>query len=251
MNCSIRIKIKLISQNRVEEPCQRIREYSILVHGQCKVMTKLRQKSNGNVIFDIMNEPNGIDAGVVAQLVCFHFYCCWIHLLILHPRTKRPLTVSVPLALLSSFSLKEHVSILGHFWHFYFIHSLVKAWTGAWTWESSGNAAAFTNIQDPQNNFAIQMHQYLDSDGSGTSDVCVSPTIGAERLQVATNWLKTNNLKGFLGEIGAGSNSACISAVQGALCAMQTSGVWIGALWWAAGPWWGDVSSCCFICHLL
>lgn len=83
------------------------------------------------------------------------------------------------------------------------------------------------------------MHQYLDSDGSGTSATCVSSTIGAERLAAATAWLKANNKKGFLGEIGAGSNDACISAVKGALCAMQQSGVWIGALWWAAGPWWG------------
>lgn len=50
------------------------------------------------------------------------------------------------------------------------------------------------------------MHQYLDSDGSGTSPTCVSPTIGAERLQAATQWLQQNNLKGFLGEIGTGSN---------------------------------------------
>lgn len=27
---------------------------------------------------------------------------------------------------------------------------------------------------------------------------------------------------------------------------MQQSGVWLGALWWAAGPWWGDVSTRCF-----
>ena len=107
------------------------------------------------------------------------------------------------------------------------------------------------------------MHQYLDSDGSGTSPTCVSSTIGAERLQAATQWLQQNNLKGFLGEIGAGSNggcnpayagrvvcsclicftaAACISAIQGALCEMQQSGVWLGALWWAAGPWWGTVS---------
>ena len=84
------------------------------------------------------------------------------------------------------------------------------------------------------------MHQYLDSDGSGTSETCVSSTIGAERLQAATAWLKQHNLKGLLGEIGAGSNAACITAVQGALCEMQQSGVWLGALWWAAGPWWGD-----------
>lgn len=90
-------------------------------------------------------------------------------------------------------------------------------------------------------NDRTEMHQYLDSDGSGTSPTCVSPTIGAERLAAATAWLKANNLKGFLGEIGSGSNSVCISAVRGALCSMQQSGVWIGATWWAAGPWWGDV----------
>jgi endoglucanase len=61
-------------------------------------------------------------------------------------------------------------------------------------------------LQDPSNNFAIEMHQYLDSDGSGTSDVCVSPTIGAERLAAATKWLQDNKLRGFLGEIGVGSN---------------------------------------------
>lgn len=104
-----------------------------------------------------------------------------------------------------------------------------------------------------------EMHQYLDSDGSGTSPTCVSATIGAERLAAATAWLKANNLKGFLGELGAGSNAQCISAIQGALCSMQQSGVWLGrpfyflrradlttylgALWWAAGPWWGTVRS--------
>ena len=101
------------------------------------------------------------------------------------------------------------------------------------------------------------MHQYLDSDGSGTNPTCVSSTIGAERIANATTWLQQNNLKGFLGEMGAGSNGGlrqsddktriytlltedCIEAVYGALCAMQESGVWEGMLWWAAGPWWGE-----------
>lgn len=114
-----------------------------------------------------------------------------------------------------------------------------NSYTGAWTWVSSGNAASLLSLTDPNNNIAYQMHQYLDSDGSGTSPTCVSSTIGAERIAAATAWLKANNKKGFLGEIGAGSNDACIAAVKGALCAMQQSGVWIGALWWAAGPWWG------------
>ena len=59
------------------------------------------------------------------------------------------------------------------------------------------------------------MHQYLDSDGSGTNATCVSSTIGADRLQAATQWLQQNNLKGFLGEIGAGSNCKWILHLLG------------------------------------
>jgi endoglucanase len=103
---------------------------------------------------------------------------------------------------------------------------------------SSGNGDSLINLVDPNDNMAYEMHQYLDTDGSGTSATCVSSTIGAERLAAATSWLKENGKKGFLGEIGAGSNDACITAVQGALCSMQQAGgVWIGATWWAAGPW--------------
>jgi endoglucanase len=106
-------------------------------------------------------------------------------------------------------------------------------------WISSGNGDAFKTITDPNKNIAIEMHQYLDSDSSGTSGTCVSSTIAAERLAAATAWLKTYGFKGFLGEIGGGSNDVCIAAIKGGLCAMQQSGVWIGVTWWAAGPWWG------------
>ncbi|KAG5649667.1 hypothetical protein H0H81_002582 [Sphagnurus paluster] len=83
------------------------------------------------------------------------------------------------------------------------------------------------------------MHQYLDKDGSGTGSTCVSATAGADRLASATAWLKANNLKGFLGEFNGPANSLCISAVKSLLCHMQQNGgVWLGALWWAAGRWW-------------
>jgi endoglucanase len=74
------------------------------------------------------------------------------------------------------------------------------------------------------------MHQYLDSDSSGTSGTCVSATIGAERIAAATKWLQDTGFKGFLGELGAGSNPTCISAIQNTLCAMQTA---------AGSPWIG------------
>ena len=58
------------------------------------------------------------------------------------------------------------------------------------------------------------MHQYLDSDGSGTNATCVSSTIGADRIADATSWLQQHNLKGFLGEIGAGSDGMLLSALD-------------------------------------
>jgi len=161
-------------------------------------------KSNPNIIFDIMNEPNGIAATTVYTL-----------------------NQAAVNGIRASGATTQLILAEG------------TSWTGAWTWVSSGNSAAFTGLTDPYNNIAIEMHQYLDSDGSGTNATCVSPTIGAERLQAATQWLQQTGFKGLLGEIGAGSNSVCITAVQGALCEMQQSGVWLGALWWAAGPWWG------------
>ncbi|RXW25592.1 hypothetical protein EST38_g213 [Candolleomyces aberdarensis] len=163
-------------------------------------------RSNDKVIFDVMNEPHTMDAQVVFNL-----------------------NQAAVNAIRAAGATTQLILVEG------------TSWTGAWTWTtSSGNGNVFGAIRDPNNNVAIEMHQYLDQDGSGTSPTCVSSTIGAERLAAATDWLKRNNLKGFLGEIGAGSNANCISAVRGALCSLQTSGVWIGVAWWAAGPWWGD-----------
>ena len=118
------------------------------------------------------------------------------------------------------------------------------SYTGAWTWTTtSGNAAAFeaAPLNDPLGNTAIEMHQYLDSDGSGTSATCVSSTIGVERVTAATKWLKDNGKKAILGEFAGGANTVCKTAVTGLLDYMQAnSDVWLGGLWWAAGPWWGD-----------
>ncbi|KAH6909105.1 endoglucanase [Coprinopsis sp. MPI-PUGE-AT-0042] len=160
-------------------------------------------KSNSRVIFDIVNEPNGMDAKVVFDLN------------------------QAALNAIRATGATQLILVEG------------TAWTGAWSWVSSGNAAAFVNIKDPLNNVAIEMHQYLDSDSSGTSATCVSSTIARERLAAASAWLKQNNLKGFLGEMGAGSNPTCIEAVKGGLCSLLESGQWIGFTWWAAGPWWG------------
>uniref|UniRef100_L2G655 cellulase n=1 Tax=Colletotrichum fructicola (strain Nara gc5) TaxID=1213859 RepID=L2G655_COLFN len=114
-----------------------------------------------------------------------------------------------------------------------------NSWTGAHSWVSTNdNMKALT---DPLNKIAYEMHQYLDSDSSGTSETCVSATIGVERVKDATEWLRSNGKVGVLGEFAGGANDVCKEAVTGLLDYLQqNSDVWIGATTWAAGPMWGS-----------
>lgn len=116
-----------------------------------------------------------------------------------------------------------------------------NSWTGAWTWTTSGNGATMGSLTDPFDKVIYQMHQYLDVDGSGTHEACVNSTIGVERLKSATAWLKKNKKVGIIGEFAAGNNDVCKKAITGMLQYMvENKDVWQGAIWWAAGPWWGN-----------
>ena len=104
------------------------------------------------------------------------------------------------------------------------------------------------NIVDPGNNYVYEVHQYLDTDSSGTSTTVVSPTIGVERLPDFTEWLIANDRKAFLGEfavansmIGSDPSQIGDEAINNMLGYMaDNSEVWTGFTWWAGGPWWGD-----------
>lgn len=112
-------------------------------------------------------------------------------------------------------------------------------WSSANGWEGFNDA--LKTLSDPSNKLIYEMHQYLDSDGSGTGEVCVSTTIGVERISGATAWLRKNGKKGFLGEFSAGANDQCRQALTNLLDFMEkNSDVWLGATFWAAGPGWGD-----------
>lgn len=116
-----------------------------------------------------------------------------------------------------------------------------NSYTGAWTWTSVNDDMKSLNDTASGNLLIYEMHQYLDSDGSGTSADCVNTTIGQTRVESATAWLQDNNKLGFLGEFAGGATNTCETAVKGMLDYMQSnSDVWLGASWWAAGPWWAD-----------
>ena len=120
-----------------------------------------------------------------------------------------------------------------------------NAYSGAhsWyqNWYGTPNATVMLGISDPGNNYAFEVHQYLDSDSSGTTDQCISATIGAERLRDFTAWLRQNGKRGFLGEFGGARNDTCYAALDNMLSYIDSNAdVWLGWTYWAAGPWWGE-----------
>ncbi|QHG85640.1 glycoside hydrolase family 5 protein [Xanthomonas cucurbitae] len=116
-------------------------------------------------------------------------------------------------------------------------------WSGAHSWYSTdageSNAVAMASIHDPLNRYAIEVHQYLDADSSGTTAGCVSATVGVERLRSFTQWLRLHRKRGFLGEFGTGHNATCNRALNNMLDDLERNGdLWLGWTWWAAGAWW-------------
>jgi endoglucanase len=112
------------------------------------------------------------------------------------------------------------------------------SWTGAHSWISSGNAAVWAGFSgDPLNKFAFEMHQYLDSDSSGTHPICSTNCF--TRLVDATNWLSTNGFKGFLAEFAWSNDSSCTNEGPTFIDYLSNnSNVWIGWTWWCGGPWY-------------
>lgn len=115
-------------------------------------------------------------------------------------------------------------------------------WTGAHSWLSrtagTSNADAMLGVVDPADNYVYEVHQYLDSNYSGTRPECRNETIGVTTLTAFTNWLRQHKKRGFLGEFGAGADPTCLAALDAMLKFMDDNReVWIGWTYWAAGAW--------------
>ena len=164
-----------------------------------------RYKDHPNVIFNLMNEPNKQKVAEWAS------------------------QAQVAIDAIRSTGAKQLILVPG------------THWTGAHSWVGNGNAEAMKSIKDPQNNYAFDMHQYFDSDSSGTKPSCVSGDIGVVRLERATKWLNDNGQRAFLGEFGASTDPVCLKALDNTLKYLkQNQNVWIGWTYWAAGKWWGN-----------
>lgn len=111
------------------------------------------------------------------------------------------------------------------------------SWTGAHSWIRSGNAAQAAKFVDPINNYAFEVHQYLDSDSAGIKPDCSLGAAG--RLDAVIAWAQQRRVKLFLGEMAAGETPKCAIEYFAMLKSAEDSGVFIGWAAWGGGAWWG------------
>lgn len=170
--------------------------------------TKLAAHYRGNphVAFGIMNEPHGIDAGVWRKIS------------------------DQAVAAIRATGARNLVLVPG------------TNWTGGHSWTGGGdgsNAAAMSGFHDPARNFVFEIHQYLDSDSSGTKSDCVDPTVGRRRLSKVTKWLRAQHAKAVLAEFGAPPTPVCLQALDDVLNFLdENADVWAGWTYWAGGARW-------------
>ncbi len=116
------------------------------------------------------------------------------------------------------------------------------AWTGAHSWVASGNATVMLGARDPLENFAMDMHQYLDP-GYGGSGPIALPGAGIEVLLPALKWARENKRKVFIGETNSGPSSASLKELSSMIDVMNTnSDVFLGVTYWAGGGTWGTLN---------
>lgn len=112
-------------------------------------------------------------------------------------------------------------------------------WDGAHSWTKTDNGKVMLGVVDPKDNFAFEVHQYLDANSSGTTPVAVKDA-GAKRLVAVTAWAKQNKKKLFLGEFGWADNVQGHVEGRNLLEHMSANrDVWLGFIYWAGGAWWG------------
>ena len=162
-----------------------------------------RLKTKPNVIFGLMNEPNKQSASE------------WLP------------AANAAIQAIRQAGAKQLILVPGSYWD------------GAGNWTRTDNATVMLAVEDPERNFAYEVHQYLDGNSSGTSKDVVSGS-GATRLAAFTAWARAHHVRGFLGEFGFAATPAAMKEGADLLAHMKTNrDVWLGWTYWAAGAWWG------------
>lgn len=160
-----------------------------------------------DVLFGLMNEPHDMDSGL------------WLK------------SVNASLAAIRATGANNLVLVPG------------VAWTGAHSWQAdvdgASNASTMIHVEDPTDNYAFEVHQYLDSNFSGTHKECTRVDDAVMSIHDMTDWLRANGKRGFLGEFGGSATTDCMIGLARMTQAVdEANDVWIGWTYWAAGDWW-------------
>ena len=166
-----------------------------------------RYKDNEAVIFGLMNEPNNLTTET------------WLE------------AANIAIAEIRRTGAKNLILVPGN------------GWSSARTWVDgdygSPNGAVMLNVKDPADNFVYEVHQYFNSDWSGASADCQSVDVGISTLTPVTDWARKHGKRVFLGEIGVGSGTTCLDALDRTISFIDAnSDVWLGWAYWAGGAWW-------------
>ncbi|TVY86823.1 Endoglucanase, partial [Lachnellula willkommii] len=87
------------------------------------------------------------------------------------------------------------------------------SWTQNYTGNSPASSAVLGNLTDPVNNTAFDIHEYLDSDFSGSHANCSQS--GPTNLAPLTAWLKTTGFKAMITEFGGSNSTGCAGYIAG------------------------------------
>ncbi len=168
-----------------------------------------RYGGNEHIIFGLMNEPTGLPTET------------WLE------------AANIAIAEIRRTGAKNLILVPGNGF------SSARDWTGGGY--GTPNSEAMLKIEDPADNFAYEVHQYLNSDFTGFAPDCQSPDIGVSSLTPVTAWAKQHGKRAFLGEIGVGANRVCLDALDRVMRFMDdNSDVWLGWTYWAGGTWWPE-----------
>ncbi|KAG7566855.1 hypothetical protein FFLO_01356 [Filobasidium floriforme] len=161
-----------------------------------------KYSSNAKVIFGLMNEPHDIpNIGTFAKT----------------------LQVSVN-AIRSAGATSQYILLPG------------QEWTHAPRW-IDGTNDPIVQITDPaggKEKLLLDVHQYLDSDGSGTHADCTTDNVAM--MNNLANYLKGKGRQAILSETGAGPDASCKTALAAQLKTVvdQSSSI-IGFVIWSGG----------------
>ncbi len=117
------------------------------------------------------------------------------------------------------------------------------AWTGAHSWLTSSAAGAngdvMLGVVDPSDHYAYEVHQYFDSNFSGTSSSCDRGADAVAAVEAFTQWLRDHDKRGYLGEFGVPADEACVGTLADMVRVVESNrDLWVGWAYWVAGDWW-------------